>query len=62
MALMMIYLLVRTMQKERKTSALSSYCTKLLSFYGILLNTVALTPFFNIFVSTLYCSKSTVTG
>ncbi|EAR83935.1 PAS domain S-box protein (macronuclear) [Tetrahymena thermophila SB210] len=57
-----IYQLLRASQKNKKSSTFSSYVTKLLSIYGILINTIAFIPFFNIFIQTLYCSTSIQTG
>lgn len=61
-AILLIISLVKSSQKDRKSSTFSAYCVKLLSFYGIILNTIGLIPFFNIFISTIYCTSSNETG
>jgi len=45
----------KTIKSQRKSSTFLTYGIKLLSTYGLLLNTITTIPFFNIFISTLYC-------
>lgn len=40
---------------SRKSSTFLTYGIKLLSSYGLLLNTIITIPFFNIFIAAIYC-------
>jgi hypothetical protein len=51
-----LFTTMRLVRNHKKTSTILAYSLKILSVYGLLLNTVFALPFYNIFIATLFCS------
>jgi len=54
---MALFTTLRLTNTHKKTSTILAYSLKILSIYGLLLNTVFVLPFFNIFIAALFCKS-----
>ena len=62
MVILFVLSLFRAHGKSKKSTLFSSYYIKIMSIYGILINTAGFIPFFNILAAALYCNTSSKTG
>ena len=58
MFLIAVYIIYFIVRNKKKASTFLTYALKILSLYGLLLNTILTIPFFQIFIATLYCNTN----
>ena len=61
MKILMLFLVIlityKSVNSKKKSSTIMTYSLRIFSFYGLLLTTITTIPFYNIFISIIYCNK-----
>ncbi|CAD8089671.1 unnamed protein product [Paramecium primaurelia] len=57
MLLLLVIITFKLTSNKRKPSTFLTYCLKIFSLYGLLLNTILTIPIFNSFIATIFCNS-----